>query len=124
MAAPRRRKPRRGDSVGQWIQALPQGFIECRDLGHIWRPYRAWWDNDAKAYRRAMRCPRCFTERVQLLSASGAILSGHYVYAEGYSKPEGTGTLDADGRATLRLETTLRLVDETASDTARIRLAQ
>jgi hypothetical protein len=117
MAAPRRRTARRGDKIGQWVQSLPQEFIECRDLGHIWQPFRAWWDSSEREYRRVLRCTRCDAERTQGLSSAGLVLSGHYSYADGYSKPEGTGYFDRTERAALRLESVLRIVvDEPIND--------
>jgi hypothetical protein len=112
MAAPRRRSPRRGDQVGQWIAALPQTFIECRDLGHIWTSHRAWWDNAERCYKRVMRCQRCAAERTQSLSSAGLVLSGHYSYVDDYSKPAGTGYFDRNERAALRLESVFRVLDD------------
>jgi hypothetical protein len=119
MAIPRRKAPRRGDQVGHWIAGLPQSFIECRDLGHVWRPSRAWWENAEREYRRVMICTRCSTERTQAVSSSGLVLSGHYTYADGYAKPAGTGNYDTNERAALRLESILRIVvdDEPATGT-------
>lgn len=38
------------------------------------------------------------------------MLSGHYTYTDGYSKPSGTGSYDRDERASLRLESIMRIV--------------
>lgn len=110
MKTPRRRAARRGDAVGNWIQSLPQTFIECRDLGHVWRPWRASWNAAEREYRRILRCARCSTERTQSLSAGGLVLKGSYSYIDGYAKPEDTGHFDRSERAALRLESLLRLV--------------
>lgn len=94
-----------------WAQSLPDAYIQCRDFGHSWRPFRAWLTGE-HTYSRTLRCQRCATERAQELSVSGHTLSSHYVYADGYTAPKGTGRLDAGDRDVLRLASTLRLIDE------------
>jgi hypothetical protein len=96
--------------VAAWSESLPDRFIQCRDMGHTWRPFQASWDAEERCYRRVLKCSRCRTERVQLIGASGLILSGHYDYPDGYTAPAGTGRMDSDGRSALRLESVLRLV--------------
>lgn len=106
------RRDERSVHLGGWVGGLPSEFLLCRDIGHTWRPYRAWWDNAEKGYQRVLRCGRCRSERVQLLSAQGHPLGGHYNYAEGYVAPKGTGRLVGEERDGLRLESVLRLVGE------------
>lgn len=96
--------------VKAWADDLPDTFIACRDMGHTWRPFRAWYDPEERGYQRVLRCGRCKTERRQLISESGAILTGGYDYPEGYTAPAGTGRIDGEGRAALRLESTLRVI--------------
>lgn len=95
-----------------WAQSLPDAQLLCRDIGHAWKSWRAWWDAEAHAYQRSLRCIRCKSERQQTLSDSGHSLSAHYVYAEGYLAPKGSGTLGVAERDLLRLESIVRLVDE------------
>lgn len=94
-----------------WAQELPEAFIQCRDFGHNWRAYRAFYDEREKGYRRVIQCTRCTTERTQLLDLDGSVRSGYYVHPDGYLKPAGTGVLDAGGRASLRLISTLKLIE-------------
>lgn len=102
---------RANDEVTAWAQELPDAFIQCRDFGHLWRPFTASYDSQEKGYRRTIRCTRCRTERSQVLDLDGSVRSGHYSHPDGYLKPAGTGVLDAAGRGSLRLASTLRLID-------------
>lgn len=97
------------DDVAKWSAALPDTFILCRDIGHLWRPWRASITAE-NSYLRVLRCGRCRTERSQELSMSGHTLSASYTYPEGYQAPAGTGRIDTDGRDALRLESVLRLL--------------
>lgn len=98
------------DDVRSWSAGLPEEFIQCRDFGHLWRPYRAHFDAANNCYERVIRCGRCRTERSQHVGLSGELLSGAYSYPAGYQAPAGSGRLDSGGRAELRLESTLRLM--------------
>lgn len=95
-----------------WTEQLPDKYLLCRDLGHSWRPLNAAWDTSLNHYLRTMRCPRCGTERIQYLSGAGHVLSGHYLYADGYQAPKGSGRLTGEHRDHLRLESVLRLVNK------------
>lgn len=95
-----------------WSDALPDAFILCRDIGHQWRPYRAWWSGPDKAYRRVLECTRCETTRTQLIDRRGHVSTGHYLYPEGYVSPPGMGRVDGAGRDALRLGSLLRLLDD------------
>jgi hypothetical protein len=101
------------DELEAWARELPSSFLECRDLGHDLRPFRAWYDETESGYRRILRCRRCKSEKLQWLNLDGTVRSGGYDYADGYLKPPGTGVLDAGGRGVLRLVSTLRLIDHT-----------
>ena len=100
------------DVIAAWSGNLSDAFIQCRDMGHTWRPYTARYDDEMNAYTRVLRCGRCHTRRVQSISLNGAILTGGYVYPDGYQAPPGQGRIDGDGRGALRLESTLRLVNK------------
>lgn len=102
---------RRGDVLSQWAAKLPESYLLCRDLGHVWQPFRASYDKAANGYRRTLRCSRCKTERSQILNLDGVVRSGYYAYDDDYRAPAGTGNLDRNGRGTLRLESTLRLIE-------------
>lgn len=96
--------------VQGWAEELPDSYLLCRDIGHSWRPFRAFVQADG--YRRTMRCQRCTTERHQDLSLRGHVLSSSYSYPEGYQAPKGTGYLAGEQRDGLRLESILRLVSK------------
>ena len=98
-----------------WGTNLPDEFLLCRDIGHTWRPFRAVINGDS-TYTRVMRCGRCKTEREQTLSHFGAILSGHYNYAEGYLAPPGSERMDSGRRDGLRLESITRLLGRDSID--------
>lgn len=100
----------RASEIAGWRQSLPEEFLACRDYGHLWRPRSARYNAEGNHYTRTMACGRCHTERDQDLSASGAILSGHYDYADGYTAPRGQGRLGTEARDSLRLESILRLL--------------
>ncbi len=96
--------------VADWAGELPDSYLLCRDIGHLWRPFKARWDDDNNSYVRILRCGRCKTEREQGISAAGVVLWSQYDYADGYQAPKGTGRLDGEGRGALRLESVLRLI--------------
>jgi hypothetical protein len=110
------RQAHRGDGVSEWAETLPDAFLQCRDFGHTFRPFRAWLDSAMNCYQRVLRCGRCKTERRQALSFRGEILSSTYAYEDGYLAPKGTGRMDVNARAGLRLESTLRLVGHDEKD--------
>lgn len=107
---PGKRRSVQTDSIEAWVEALPDSFMLCRDMGHTWRPFRAFWDETLKGYIRIIRCGRCKTERRQLISSTGEVLRGYYQYNEGYQVPKGVGRFGVEGRAYLRLESTLRII--------------
>lgn len=95
-----------------FAEGLGDRALHCRELGHNWRPLTAAWDRKARVFDRRLRCPSCRTERVQVLSQRGEIVSSHYVYPKGYlaqslSDHPGIGAL----RATFRLEAVHRFLD-------------
>jgi hypothetical protein len=104
-------------AVVSWSSGLPDSFIMCRDMGHMWRPFMARispeWQN---AYDRTLRCGRCKTERAQVIGLDGQILRSGYVYTDGYLTPLGSGRITGEGRGALRLESTLRLISKEDRD--------
>lgn len=97
--------------LAAWTEELRDSYLLCRDLGHLWKPHRAWLISGTRSlYARVMRCPRCKTERHQELSPSGHVTTGHYVYPEGYLAPRGAGV--AVNRDHLRLVSVRRLIEE------------
>lgn len=89
--------------VRDFAVGLSPTHLQCRELGHNWRPYTAQWKPRDRCFDRVLRCTRCKTQRVQVLNRFGAIVSSHYVYADGY-QAKGLGRIVGDGRDALRLE--------------------
>src|SRR5580765_3985451 len=101
-------------SVETFAASLPDKFLACRELGHTWRPWRASWDGVARVYDRELRCHRCRTVRVQVVSSVGHTISNHYRYAEGY-QAKGVEHAVRVSRDVFRLESLTRyLTDSTA----------
>lgn len=87
---------------------MPDEYLECRDMGHQWakhggRVYTTHID-------KTLRCPRCHTMRVFVLTPLGGIVSSHYDYSEApnYLMPKGTGRIGGDAKDALRLVATYR----------------
>lgn len=97
-------------AVANWSHQLSDSFIMCRDMGHTWRPFKARYEQEMNAYNRVLRCGRCKTERLQTIGLDGLILSGNYIYPDGYQTPHGSGRITGTGRGALRLESTLRIL--------------
>lgn len=93
--------------VQEFAGGLPQGFLECRELGHAWRPHTASWNADSRSFDRTLRCTRCRTLRVEVLSPRGEVLSRHYVYPESYLAAN-LGRITGTGRDVLRRESLSR----------------
>jgi len=98
--------------VERFAATLKTAHLECRELGHIWKPYTARFVPDQKCYERTLRCSRCLSERQELLDAWGGKLSNHYRYSDGYQH-KGRGRIMGEGRDVLRLESVTRFIDKT-----------
>lgn len=94
--------------VESFAKGMRVSHLQCRELGHNWRPWVARYDSEHNAYERALRCTRCRTERWESIGLSGAKLGARYVYPEGYTAPEGMGRIVGEGRDALRLESLTR----------------
>ena len=113
-----------GTDVTTWAQALPSRFLECRDLGHVWRPLSAYLAEVALSetervpvFEQTMRCSRCRTERHRRLGAgTGAILGNAYTYQDGYLTPPNSGRLTTGDRDGLRLEALTRTLTRHVKD--------
>jgi hypothetical protein len=98
------------EEVRQFAAELSTAFLLCRELQHNWKPFTAFWDEEHHHYARSIRCVRCRTKKVQRLSSSGAVLSSHYEYADGYLA-EHLGRIVGEARDSLRLESLMRSLD-------------
>lgn len=102
------------DEVSDFAGGLSISHLQCRDVGHNWRPWVARWDDEHNCYERALRCTRCRTERWESIGASGSKLGSHYKYPEGYTA-QGIGRIVGEGRDALRLESLTRQIVSTES---------
>ena len=98
-------------AVDTFAARLTDKALHCRELGHTWRPLVASWDASARAFDRRLRCSSCRTERIQILSAHGAVVSNHYRYPDGYLATNVDGGV-AGRRDVFRLEAVLRTLDD------------
>lgn len=105
--------------VDTFAARLTDRVLRCRELGHQWRPLVARWEPESRSFHRALRCPSCHTERRQVLSAHGAVVSNAYVYPKGYLATNVDGIVG--GRDVFRLEAVIRTLDE--ADVRRVRKA-
>lgn len=105
-------------SVETFAATLPEGYLACRELGHTWRPWRATWDAATRAYERELRCPRCKTERRQLVSATGHAITNSYRYPEGYQAKHVAHEVRVS-RDVFRLEALTRYLSDDAKPAAR-----
>ena len=97
--------------VQVFAAGLNNSFLLCRDLGHNWRPWGAQWVPEDNAYNRTLRCTRCKTARMQVLSVRGEVIQSKYDYADGYQH-KGLGRVTGSGRDALRLESIVRLAGD------------
>lgn len=95
------------EDVEEFAGKLSISFLQCRELGHIWKPWGAKFDEEHKVFERSLRCPRCKTKRMETLSLRGAKLKSHYEYPEGYTT-DGLGRIVGEGRDALRVESITR----------------
>lgn len=103
--------------VQEFASTLPDRFLECRELGHNWKPYTASGHPDG-GFERTLRCSRCRAKRVQHLSNYGTVIANRYEHAKGYLSD--IGRISGGGRGLLRLESINRMdlvePDETEGD--------
>src|SRR5664279_205658 len=97
------------ERVEVWAKELSNSFLLCRELGHNWKPSHA--SRVARTFERTLRCPRCKTLRVEVLSLRGEVLHKRYEYTEGYLSGK-LGRIIQDGRDALRLESLSRYATE------------
>jgi hypothetical protein len=85
------------------------GQVRCRSYNnHAWQPLSA--TRHGQSYLIVQRCSRCRNERENTMNAQGHYLSGWKPrYRPGYLLPKGTGRVDEEGRARLRLLDLTRL---------------
>jgi len=108
-----RRKPTETDAVDveTFAARLTNRQLHCRELGHVWATFTATVDHDARVFVRTLRCKSCHTERRQLLTLHGGIVSNTYRYAAGYQAKNVDGQV-AGRKDVFRLESVLRFMHE------------
>ena len=86
MAATRRIVPASDDIVSgeEFAKNLNARQLDCRELGHKWKPWTVNWDRKQRCYDRRLRCSSCKTVRKQVLDSRGAVLKNSYEYPDGY----------------------------------------
>jgi hypothetical protein len=100
-----------GIEVAAALDALPPAYLECRDLGHDWRPFTAAYIAKERHYSQSLRCSRCDAVRTRLLGPRGQRLGNWYDYPDGYLI-EGAGHLGEGARDGIRLRSVNRAIDE------------
>ena len=103
------------DEVKDFAAELPDRFLECREMGHNWRPHTGKYV-DGDSVERTLRCSRCYTKRVQEISLQGVVLRRHYEHPEGYLHV-GMGRIVGEGRDALRVESLTRFMTKIAKKT-------
>lgn len=96
--------------VEEFAEQLPDKYLHCRELGHLWRPWKAGHHPDG-GYTRTLRCTRCRTKREQELSERGMVMTSRYIHPEGYLS-EGIGRITGEGRGLLRLASIKRVLTD------------
>jgi hypothetical protein len=112
----RRPARRRRTDVHDWASQLDHRFLMCRTLRHVWAPTRVLMEREGRrlVYVQVLTCSRCETERVWRIDDRGHVVGSSYAYPDGFAAPAGSGFLDEDGRADLRLLAVTRLADAAA----------
>ncbi len=91
------------------IEQMSAQAITCRDYSHNWTPWYVTEWRGRGGFERGVRCGVCATARIESLDNWGRLVPGSrkYEYPEGYLV-KGTGRLDKDFRAAIRLTSLLR----------------
>lgn len=97
------------DEVREWADTLPDKYLQCRDLGHNWRPYDVRRHRDG-GFERVHRCTSCRGRRYQHLTSDGMILGSRLDYPDGYLH-SGQGRITGNSRGALRLASMVRGAD-------------
>lgn len=97
--------------VESFAASLSESFLLCRELGHNWRPWTASRNAEFGGFDRVLRCNRCHTKRIQVLTNNGVVVKNQYQHPEGYLH-KGMGRIVGDARGKLRLESITRTVNK------------
>ena len=95
--------------VSSFIANLPNGFLQCRDHGHNWRPYDAYLFDDG--YEVHARCPSCKTVRIRFYDHRGyQTRTPNYRHPDGYLMTSGHGGFTVDDRAQVHLRVAKEMI--------------
>jgi hypothetical protein len=94
--------PKRPKSLKTALHGMKDDHLLCRDFGHSWRPFQARYIPQRRQYEERLKCSRCGTVRVRLLTSTGGQLGNAYVYPDGYAL-QGFGRLTGTDRDAVRL---------------------
>lgn len=89
-------------SLKTTLGKMADSHLLCRDFGHMWKPFQARRIPQRQQWEERLRCERCATVRVRLLSNTGAQLGSAYLYPDGYTM-HGYGRLSGTDRDAVRL---------------------
>jgi hypothetical protein len=106
--------PQQSPEARAWAQQISDEDLLCRDLGHVWHPDTARFDQRQRAFHQTLRCDRCGTLRRRVLDRNGGIMGSSYTYQPTYLAPKGLGPYDAAVRSVLRLASITRVLSEAA----------
>lgn len=113
-------------SFEEWLNAVPDEYLQCRDLGHVWLGDGWEGDNVEKlphgAVMLLMNCDRCGMGRDRYIGPFGEIDGSlnryHYDRAPGYLYQDGKGygyALDKKDRMKIRAELRRRASEQAAA---------
>lgn len=105
-----------GGNFERMLTAMPDQFLDCRDMRHAWFKKGVKYIGNEKLYERTMGCRRCGAEKIQLVNAStGELITGLPGFQHGYHYPpnyivKGVGRLTRADNALIRLTSVVRAV--------------
>lgn len=114
MATTTRKSKRRIEqeaALAEWVESIPDEYVECRDLGHAKTKYRTFGVSD-NYYGRRIECRRCGYAYSQIIHRDVIIWTGDVSYPADYLKPPGATPGRVD-RAIFRRELIAQSVIET-----------
>jgi hypothetical protein len=100
------------------VDQMPDEYVECRELNHLWRPYDVHYNAKYHTYDRTLRCYRCLTRKHQELSERGHVLRSSYSYPEDYQL-KNLGRIAGDARDVVRLASLTRQIKKSAAKRAK-----
>lgn len=102
------------DEVSAWANDLSDRFLECRDMRHSWRRVSINVNAD-DTLKRVRRCRTCKTERSEIVTQMGHVLSRTYSYPDGY-QTHGIGRMAGDTLDAVRAVSIQRELAQSGKD--------